>query len=101
VRLEHSRGGVEGAMEEKRVALDLNETVMRSMAIGATFKDYVCLYDPPLFSALSWGMVACFVYNFGMFAVPFVSENECYSSDNWLQHFKNVLHILSFCEGGN
>lgn len=63
MRFEHFRGGVEGAMEEKRVALDLNETVMRSMAIGATFKDYVCLYDLPLFSALSWGMVASFVYN--------------------------------------
>lgn len=63
MRFEHSRGGVEGAMEEKRVALDLNETVMRSMAIGATFKDYVCIYNLPLFSALSWGMVVSFVCN--------------------------------------
>lgn len=53
MRFEHFRGGVEGAMEEKRVALDLNETVMRSMAIGATFKDYVCFYNLPLFPALS------------------------------------------------
>ena len=88
-------------MEEKRVALDLNETVMRSMAIGATFKDYVCLYDLPLFSALSWGHDCELRVQFGMFAVPFVSENERYSSDNWLQHLKNVLHYLSFCEGGN
>lgn len=42
MRFERYRGGIAGAMEEKRVTLDLNETVMRSMAIGATFKDYVC-----------------------------------------------------------
>jgi len=82
VRLEHSRGGVEGAMEEKRVALDLNETVMRSMAIGATFKDYVCLYDLPLFSALSWGMVACFVYN-----------SECLQCHSFLK-MKVILQII-------
>lgn len=58
------------------------------------------LISPFVFSiVLGHGCELC--VQFGVLAVPFVSENECYSSDNWLQHLKNVLHFLSFCEGGN